>query len=88
MIEQIIFFHDHTIIILVLITTIVAYTIISIIINNFINIQLLESQEIEVIWTILPALILIFIALPSLRLLYIIDEIKSPDITLKCMGHQ
>lgn len=56
--------------------------------NKFNNRYLLEGQTIEVIWTILPAITLIFIALPSLRLLYLLDEINNPLITLKTIGHQ
>lgn len=88
LIEQLTFFHDHTIIILSIITVIVAYIIISLTKNNLINRFLLEGQTIELIWTIIPAITLIFIALPSLRLLYIIDEINNPSITLKVIGHQ
>jgi len=43
---------------------------------------------IETIWTIAPAFILVFIAIPSLWLLYLIDEIHNPVITLKTVGHQ
>jgi len=39
-------------------------------------------------WTIAPAIILVFIAIPSLRLLYLIDEIHNPVITLKTVGRQ
>lgn len=39
-------------------------------------------------WTILPAITLIFIALPSLRLIYILDEVNNPFITIKTIGHQ
>jgi cytochrome c oxidase subunit 2 len=42
----------------------------------------------ELIWTISPALILIAIAFPSLRLLYLIDEVINPALTLKIIGHQ
>ena len=42
----------------------------------------------EAIWTILPAIIFILIALPSLRILYIIGEIDSPPLTVKTIGHQ
>jgi cytochrome c oxidase subunit 2 len=42
----------------------------------------------ELIWTISPALILIAIAFPSLRLLYLIDEIINPALTIKIIGHQ
>lgn len=88
LIEQLIFFHDHTIIILSIITIIVSYIIINILKNKFINRFLLEGQTIELVWTLLPAVTLIFIALPSLRLLYIIDEINNPIITIKIIGHQ
>lgn len=87
-IEQLIIFHDHTIIILVSITTIVLYIILSLIINKFNNKNLLEGQIIELIWTILPAVILVFIALPSLKILYLLEEISNPLITLKAVGHQ
>lgn len=56
--------------------------------NKYINRFLLEGQIIELIWTILPAITLIFIALPSLRLLYLLDELNNPLITLKSIGHQ
>nr|YP_010726181.1 cytochrome c oxidase subunit II [Erasmia pulchella]WDY84162.1 cytochrome c oxidase subunit 2 [Erasmia pulchella] len=86
--EQIIFFHDHTLVILIMITILVGYLMISLFFNMYINRFLLEGQMIEVIWTILPAITLIFIALPSLRLLYLLDEINNPLITLKSIGHQ
>lgn len=86
--EQLIFFHDNTLIILIIITTIVLYLIISLLFNKLINRYLLEGQSIEIVWTILPAVILIFIALPSLRILYLIDETINPRITIKAIGHQ
>ena len=88
LIEQIIFFHDHTLIILIIITILVGYLIIRLFFNKYINRFLLEEQIIELIWTILPAITLIFIALPSLRLLYLLDELNNPLITLKSIGHQ
>nr|CCJ27889.1 cox2 [Thaumetopoea bonjeani] len=86
--EQIIFFHDHTLIILIMITILVGYLMLSLLFNKYINRFLLEEQMIELIWTILPAITLIFIALPSLRLLYLLDELNNPLITLKSIGHQ
>nr|YP_010999374.1 cytochrome c oxidase subunit II [Arma koreana]WPM93259.1 cytochrome c oxidase subunit II [Arma koreana] len=86
--EQLTFFHDHTIMILSMITVMVAYIMISLTKNSLINRYLLEGQTIELIWTMLPAITLIFIALPSLRLLYMIDEINNPSVTLKVIGHQ
>lgn len=43
---------------------------------------------IEIIWTITPAIILLIIAVPSFSLLYAMDEIISPTITIKTIGHQ
>nr|UPL66065.1 cytochrome c oxidase subunit II [Oxycarenus lugubris] len=86
--EQLIFFHDHTLMILTMITILVTFILISITMNKFINRYLLEGQTIEFIWTTLPAITLIFIALPSLHLLYLIDEVNKPLVTLKTIGHQ
>nr|QRV62491.1 cytochrome c oxidase subunit 2 [Hydroporus melanarius] len=86
--EQLTFFHDHTLMILTMITLLVGYLMFSLFFNMYINRFLLEGQTIEVIWTILPAIILIFIALPSLRLLYLLDEISNPWLSLKSIGHQ
>nr|YP_002735020.1 cytochrome c oxidase subunit II [Macroscytus gibbulus]ABZ02036.1 cytochrome c oxidase subunit II [Macroscytus gibbulus] len=86
--EQLTFFHDHTIMILIMITMMVSYMMMSLFNNKFINRYLLEGQMIEFVWTTLPAITLMFIALPSLRLLYMIDEINNPMMTLKAIGHQ
>nr|QGT77324.1 cytochrome c oxidase subunit 2 [Huananpotamon lichuanense] len=86
--EQLIFFHDHIMLILILIITFVGYLLSILFINKFIYRYMLENQTIEVIWTMIPAIILIFIALPSLRLLYLLDEVNYPSITLKTIGHQ
>nr|WRK67301.1 cytochrome c oxidase subunit 2 [Nemopterinae gen. 1 sp. 1 YZ-2023a] len=86
--EQLIFFHDHTLLILIMITVMVGYLMFTLFFNKLINRYLLEGQMIEVIWTILPAITLIFIALPSLKLLYLLDEIDNPTLTLKTIGHQ
>nr|YP_010952867.1 cytochrome c oxidase subunit II [Quadrella coronata]WMQ53287.1 cytochrome c oxidase subunit 2 [Quadrella coronata] len=86
--EQLIFFHDHIMLILILIITFVGYILLSIMTNSLIYRHLLENQAIEMIWTVIPAFILIFIALPSLRLLYLLDEVNNPSLTLKTIGHQ
>nr|ABB01982.1 cytochrome oxidase subunit II [Maoricicada mangu multicostata] len=86
--EQLMFFHDHVLVILIMITIIVAYMMLMLMLNKIINRLLLEGQLIEFIWTLLPAMTLIFIALPSLRLLYMLDEINNPLLTLKVIGHQ
>nr|YP_009351744.1 cytochrome c oxidase subunit II [Noditermes cristifrons]AQP30535.1 cytochrome c oxidase subunit 2 [Noditermes cristifrons] len=86
--EQLIYFHDHALMIMLMIITTVFYTMISIIQNKQTSRFLLEGQMIETVWTIAPAIILVFIAIPSLRLLYLMDEIHNPVVTLKTVGHQ
>nr|AQP28042.1 cytochrome c oxidase subunit 2 [Trinervitermes sp. A TB-2017] len=86
--EQLIFFHDHALMIMLMILTAVLYTMISIIQNKQTSRFILEGQMIETLWTIAPAIILVFIAIPSLRLLYLMDEIHNPVMTLKTVGHQ
>jgi cytochrome c oxidase subunit 2 len=87
-IEQLISFHDHTLIIILIIISVVAYMIGTLAFNKLTNRYILEGQIIEVAWTLAPAIILVFIAVPSLRLLYLIDEIHNPTLTLKAIGHQ
>nr|ALO70974.1 cytochrome c oxidase subunit 2 [Pselaphinae sp. 2 EF-2015] len=86
--EQLIFFHDHTMLILLIITSMVLYMMMNLFFNKYNYRFLLDNQTIELIWTIIPAFILIFIALPSLQILYLMDETNNPSITIKTIGHQ
>jgi heme/copper-type cytochrome/quinol oxidase subunit 2 len=45
-----------------------------------------HSNTLEIVWTSLPALVLLSLASPSL--LYSLDEISNPELTLKILGHQ
>nr|AYQ19052.1 cytochrome c oxidase subunit 2 [Galerucinae sp. 1 ACP-2013] len=86
--EQLSYFHDHALMILLIITVLVGQLMMTLFFNKFLHRYLLEGQMIEIIWTILPTITLIFIAIPSLRLIYILDEINNPMITIKAIGHQ
>nr|YP_009890452.1 cytochrome c oxidase subunit II [Erromyzon sinensis]QKN19324.1 cytochrome c oxidase subunit 2 [Erromyzon sinensis] len=86
--EELLHFHDHALMIVFLISTLVLYIIVAMVSTKLTNKYILDSQEIEIVWTVLPAVILILIALPSLRILYLMDEINDPHLTIKAMGHQ
>lgn len=86
--EHILFFHDHAMVILILITILTLHLVFSLIKSKKFNKFVMEGQEIETIWTVLPALLLIFIAFPSLKTLYLIEDTKTPCITIKVRGHQ
>lgn len=49
---------------------------------------LFERTLIELVWTITPALILILIAFPSFKLLYLMDEVSDPAMSVLAEGHQ
>merc|ERR1712080_561952 len=83
-IEELIFLHDFINIILIFIMTFVGFIIVRILFNSFINKNLLERQIIECI----SAIILVQIAMPSLLLLYILDESIDSNLTIKAIGHQ
>lgn len=87
-IEQLIFIHDFTISIIVLITILVAVSIISIITLKQTNRFLLQNQTIEIIWTSVPVIILLIIAAPSLQALYLLEDQYNPNLTIKAIGHQ
>jgi len=88
LIEQLIFLHDHILSILILIITIVSYVIISLICTKSTLKSQKENHQLEVLWTFLPGLVLILIAFPSLRLLYLSEELQRNPIILKTLGHQ
>tara|TARA_Y100000588_G_scaffold239434_1_gene253166 strand:+ start:324 stop:1169 length:846 start_codon:yes stop_codon:yes gene_type:complete len=47
-----------------------------------------HNSLIEVIWTVVPVIILVAIAVPSLRLLFYMDRTDDPEMTIKAIGHQ
>jgi cytochrome c oxidase subunit 2 len=47
-----------------------------------------DSHILETVWTVVPMFILLFIAFPSLYLLYLIEEVSKPSLSVKVVGHQ
>jgi cytochrome c oxidase subunit 2 len=91
--EGMISFHNYLCIIILSIVVFVCWLLVKIVtsFNNETNknvIVFTHSSILEIIWTIIPALILLAIAVPSFALLYSIDELIDPTVTLKVIGHQ
>lgn len=100
--EGIVNFHNHLMVILSFILVFVFWIMINciksysefeiskIIQNNkrFQSLEPTHSNLLEIIWTSVPVLILLFLATPSFTLLYSMDEIVDPELTLKILGHQ
>lgn len=84
-------FHNKAMYYLIIIFSLVTYMLLARIFSNrsINNFKLLKhSTIIELIWTISPGIILVIIAIPSLKLLYAFDEIIKPNVTLKATGNQ
>jgi len=93
--EGIIYFNNQLMFLMILIACFVGWMLYRSLVlfsSDAINYSVPEnfthSTLLEVVWTISPALILMFIGLPSFALLYSMDEIVDPSITLKVVGHQ
>ena len=82
------FFHDKVLFILSVILVVVGWMIVSGVLKKHYYRYLIEETTIEIVWTVIPAIILIFIAFPSLQLLYFMDEVVDPSLTIKVIGHQ
>nr|YP_009827426.1 cytochrome c oxidase subunit II [Hermissenda emurai]QIV24372.1 cytochrome c oxidase subunit II [Hermissenda emurai] len=81
-------FHDHGLVLLLGISTFVGFVGVKLIMNTMTSRTVVEAQTLETLWTILPAFLLIWLALPSLRLLYLLDEQTGEGLILKATGHQ
>jgi len=92
--EGMIFFHNYLVFFLILIGSLVFWLLYITIayFNTAVNVNksqiFTHSSILEIIWTILPAIVLLIIAAPSFSLLYSLDESIDPSITIKVVGHQ
>ena len=91
--EGMLSFHNYLMFFIIVIGTVVVWMLYYLIKNfdkeiNKISTKFTHSSLLEIIWTIIPAVILILIAIPSFSLLYSLDELIDPSVTLKIVGHQ
>jgi len=87
--EGMLFFHEYLMEFAIFIGVFVFYMLYeSYKSNSKISSKFSHSNLLEIIWTIIPAVILTFIAIPSFSLLYSLDELSDPLVTIKIVGHQ
>nr|BAX09153.1 cytochrome c oxidase subunit II [Parapercis cylindrica] len=86
--QELLSFHDHATMLVFLISTFVIYVIAAVVTCKFTSKFVLDYQAIEFIWTVLPAGILLLLAFPSLRILYLLDELVDSHMSIKAVGHQ
>lgn len=86
-------FHNFLLIIITAITLFVLAVLIYVMIRfrakrNPVPSKTTHNVKLEVIWTVIPILILVIIGVPSMKLLYFMDKTDNADLTLKITGHQ
>lgn len=91
--EGMMYFHNYLMLFLIFIGVVVFWLLIKVIVDfnseaNPVPQVFTHSNILEIIWTIIPAITLVFIAVPSFALLYSLDELIDPVVTLKIVGHQ
>src|SRR5215831_2853990 len=86
-------FHNELLIIITLITIFVLGLLLYVIIRfhhrrHPVPTRTSHNTVIEMLWTVVPVLILVIIAIPSFKLMYYMDRVPNPDMTIKVTGHQ
>lgn len=81
-------FHNYIMCILIMILFAVSWVMVQSLVNVIYVRNLVDHPILELIWTVVPAVILLFIAFPSLHLLYQMDDVVEPSLTFKAIGNQ
>lgn len=80
--------HDHVITIMFRVIILITYIMVYLLVNTKYYKFLSEGTFIETIWSMVPAFLLIILVLPSMKVLYIMEDVKSPVLTFKVVAHQ
>jgi cytochrome c oxidase subunit II len=91
--DQLSAFHDELLIIIALITAFVLGLLVYVIVRfnqrrHPVPTRTSHNTVIEMLWTVVPVLILVIIAIPSFKLMYYMDRVPNPEMTIKVTGHQ
>jgi cytochrome c oxidase subunit 2 len=86
-------FHDELLVIIFLIALFVLSLLLYVIVRfnqrrHPVPTRTSHNTVVEMLWTVVPVLILVIIAIPSFKLMYYMDRVPNPDMTIKVTGHQ
>nr|YP_009560913.1 cytochrome c oxidase subunit II [Trouessartia rubecula]QAB47265.1 cytochrome c oxidase subunit 2 [Trouessartia rubecula] len=81
-------FHDHVIVVMSGVIVLIVYVMSYLLLNTKYYKNLSEGTMIEMIWSIVPAFLLIILVMPSMKVLYYMEDVKSPSLTFKVIAHQ
>nr|CAH2594116.1 cytochrome c oxydase subunit 2 [Physella acuta] len=86
--EEMILFHDHALTLLIGIFTFVCIMGVRLLTTKLTTRTIVEAHLLETVWTVIPALLLLWLAFPSMRLLYLLDDNSKSEMSFKSIGHQ
>ena len=92
--EQLEKFHDYFVLPIITVITVIVLGLLAYVMirysarRNPVPSRTSHNSVIEMVWTIVPVLILVAIAIPSFKLMYYMDKAKNPQMTIKVTGHQ
>nr|AZL93427.1 cytochrome c oxidase subunit 2 [Platygaster sp. ZJUH_2016029] len=81
-------FHEYSLTFIIMILSTTFYMIMILIKNKYYSSKIYDHQLIESIWTLIPSMILMLLAIPSLKILYLLEEIYTPNLSIKILGNQ
>lgn len=87
-IRELNFLHDHIIIVIIRVIILISFLVVILIQRVFFYKFFSEGTLIETVWSLVPAVLLIVLLLPSIKILYVVEDIKSPSVTIKVIAHQ
>nr|YP_313710.1 cytochrome c oxidase subunit II [Acrochordus granulatus]BAE20017.1 cytochrome oxidase subunit 2 [Acrochordus granulatus] len=87
--EEVTFLHDHVLMLTCLMSLVILFFSSTAMLSSIThNDPTEEVEQLEAAWTTAPIVILILTALPSVRSLYLMEEVFDPYTTIKATGHQ
>jgi cytochrome c oxidase subunit 2 len=86
--ELVVYFHDYLIEWMVMILVVRIGMFFFVMRRMYYDIEFVEHEMIEFVWTVVPMVVLVFIAGPSVFLLYLTEDVGSSGLIVKVIGHQ
>ena len=88
MIELVSMIHDYVRMFLFSVIIFVILSLAHSLYMNYFNLEFFERHQLETVWTSIPFVLLIFIVVPSLTSLYMLDTCLFCGMTIRIIGHQ
>nr|APZ75588.1 cytochrome c oxidase subunit 2 [Agenioideus sp. SJW-2017] len=85
---MLIWLHDYNMMLLISTMLLISYFIFNLFYNKFTSRNILHGNMLEIIWTLLPMVVLFDMAIPSLKVLYYMENMQLFMYTVKSIGHQ